>query len=215
MTEMGARMPRPRPRKRARSVSNCALPTSPSTTARWAAHAGDSFGRAAPARGQTAPDDGDGTPSPRRDWKRPGVPYRPLSVARRPRHTKSLRSHEPSSNVWRFVTRRCLRIVLGETVTSSRVVIVPSLLTISTPILEERRLVTIGFDSTGLVPRRPHGPAVDIAQEDVCAPAIARRVHRRQRVTARSPQRLYPDPPPSSSRRSGRWKAAASGRFGW
>ena len=43
-------------------------------------------------------------------------------------------------------------------------------------ILEERRLVTIGFDSTGLVARRPHGAAVGIAKEDVRTPAIACRV---------------------------------------
>ncbi len=75
-----------------------------------------------------------------------------------------------------IVTRRASASSSGETITSSLVVIVPSRLTDVDAVFEERRLVPVGLDAAGLVARRPHRAAVDVAKEDVRAPAVARRV---------------------------------------
>ncbi len=44
------------------------------------------------------------------------------------------------------------------------------------PVFEERGLVFVGFDAAGLVAGRPHGATLDVAEEHVGAPAVARRV---------------------------------------
>ena len=81
-------------------------------------------------------------------------------------------------------------------------------------VLEERHAIGVGLDAGGLIPGRPHRAALDVAQEDVRPPVIARDVlaPARDREAARTG--CSPSPPPSASPRSARWRADASAGVG-
>ncbi len=153
------------------------------------------------------------TPSARTDWRRPGVPCRPPPRPGRSRHTTSRRCRELRRPPLEIVTRRASASSSGETMTSSLVVIVAVAPDDLDAIFEERRLVTdrVRLHSAGSPPT-----------------TRCRCRHREGRCTSPShrtsgplasgsprdrPSGCIPIPPRSSSRSTGRWRAAACGRW--
>ena len=80
-------------------------------------------------------------------------------------------------------------------------------------ILGEHHVVAVGPRAARLVAGRPHLAAVDVAQEDVAAPVVARRVLAPARHGDARPSGCSPSRRPSASPSSGRWTADA--RAGW